>query len=35
MLENFLLFCPRRKQETIINVKQLNLSVIKAPDTKT
>ncbi len=35
VLENFPLFCPKCKQETIINVKQLNLSVIKEPDAKT
>ncbi|MBU3146081.1 cysteine-rich KTR domain-containing protein [Clostridium sp. CF012] len=34
VLENFPLFCPRCKQETIINVKQLNISVIKEPDAK-
>ncbi|MGR7943725.1 cysteine-rich KTR domain-containing protein [Paenibacillus sp. M.A.Huq-81] len=32
---NFPLFCPKCKQETIINVKQLNISVIKEPDAKT
>nr|WP_286672868.1 cysteine-rich KTR domain-containing protein [Anaeromonas gelatinilytica] len=35
VLENFPLFCPKCKQETIINVKQLNISVIKEPDDKT
>jgi len=35
VLENFPLFCPKCKQETIINVKQLKLSVIKEPDAKT
>lgn len=35
VLENFLLFCPKCKQETLINVKQLNISVIKEPDAKT
>jgi Zn finger protein HypA/HybF involved in hydrogenase expression len=35
VLENFPLFCPKCKQETIINVKQLNISVIKEPDAKT
>lgn len=34
-LKNFPLFCPKCKQETIINVKQLNISVIKEPDAKT
>ena len=35
MLEHFPLFCPKCKQETLINVKQLNISVIKEPDAKT
>ncbi|MDF2587929.1 MAG: conjugal transfer protein [Anaerocolumna sp.] len=35
VLENFPLFCPKCKQETIINVIQLNISVIKEPDAKT
>lgn len=35
ILENSPLFCPKCKQETLINVKQLNMSVIKEPDTKT
>ena len=35
VLENFPLFCPKCKRETIINVKQLNMSVIKEPDAKT
>jgi hypothetical protein len=34
-LINFPLFCPKCKQETIIEVKQLNISVIKEPDAKT
>ena len=34
VLENFTLFCPKCKQETLINVKQLNMSVIKEPDAK-
>lgn len=34
-LENFPLFCPKCKQETIIAVRQLNMSVIKEPDAKT
>ena len=32
LLENFPLFCPKCKQETLINVRQLNLSIIKEPD---
>ncbi|MEG0751069.1 MAG: cysteine-rich KTR domain-containing protein [Oscillospiraceae bacterium] len=34
-LKNFPLFCPKCKRETLINVKQLNTSVIKEPDAKT
>jgi Zn finger protein HypA/HybF involved in hydrogenase expression len=32
ILENFPLFCPKCKQERVVNVKQLNISVIKEPD---
>lgn len=28
-------FCPKYKQENLINVKQLNMSIIKEPDAKT
>ena len=35
ILENFPLFCPKCKQETLIRVQQLNMSVIKEPDAKT
>ena len=35
ILENFLLYCPKCKQETLINVQQMNMSVIKEPDAKT
>lgn len=34
-LRNFPLFCPKCKQETLINVQKLNVSVIKEPDAKT
>ncbi|HIR41899.1 MAG TPA: cysteine-rich KTR domain-containing protein [Candidatus Aphodovivens avicola] len=34
-LKNFPLFCPKCKQETLINVSQLNISVIKEPDAQT
>lgn len=34
-LKNFPLFCPKCKHETIINVKQFNMSVIKEPDAQT
>lgn len=33
-LKNFPLFCPKCKQETIINVQQMNITVIKEPDAK-
>ena len=35
VLENFPLFCPKCKQEILINVKEMNISVIKEPDAKT
>jgi hypothetical protein len=35
VLENFPLFCPKCKQETLISVKELNTSVIKEPDAET
>ncbi len=35
VLENFPLFCPKCKKETLINVKQFNIVVIKEPDAKT
>ena len=31
-LVNFPLFCPKCKQESLVNVKQLNMSIIKEPD---
>lgn len=34
-IRNFPLFCPKCKQETLINVKEMNMSVIKEPDAKT
>ena len=34
-LKNFPLFCPKCKQETLINVKQLKMSVIREPDAQT
>lgn len=34
-LKNFPLFCPKCKQETIINIRQFNMSVIKEPDAQT
>ncbi len=35
VLENFPLFCSKCKQETLISIRQLNMSVIKEPDAKT
>lgn len=32
ILIHFPLFCPKCKQETLIDVKQLNITVIKEPD---
>ena len=34
-LKNFPLYCPKCKQEVIINVTQLNISVIQEPDAQT
>lgn len=35
VLKNFPLFCPKCKQETIINVEQMNMTVIKEPAAQT
>ncbi|MGN0988423.1 MAG: cysteine-rich KTR domain-containing protein [Otoolea sp.] len=35
VLVNFPLFCPKCKQETLINVRKMNMVVIKEPDAKT
>lgn len=35
ILEKFPLFCPKCKTETLINVKELQTTVIKEPDAKT
>ena len=35
ILENFPLYCPKCRQETLINVQQTNMSVIREPDAKT
>jgi uncharacterized protein YbaR (Trm112 family) len=32
IMENFPLFCPKCKQEKIINVQNLQITVIKEPD---
>lgn len=34
-LRNFPLFCPKCKKETLVNVKQLHISVINEPDAET
>ncbi|RHQ99904.1 conjugal transfer protein [Peptoclostridium sp. AF21-18] len=34
-LKNFPLYCPKCKQETLINLKQFNITVIKEPDAQT
>ena len=34
-LKCFLLFCPKCKQETLINVKDYATTIIKEPDAKT
>ena len=35
ILKNFPLFCPKCKQETLINIRQFNMSIIKEPDAQT
>ncbi len=32
VLKNYLLYCPKCKQETLIEVKDLQVTVIKEPD---
>ena len=32
VLENFPLFCPKCKQESLVNVCKLNMSIIREPD---
>jgi uncharacterized protein YbaR (Trm112 family) len=32
IMENFPLFCPKCKQEKVINVQNLQITVIKEPD---
>lgn len=34
VLKNFPLFCPKCKHETLVNVKQLNLTIIQEPAAK-
>lgn len=35
ILAHFPLFCPKCRQETLINAEQLKISIIKEPDAKT
>ena len=35
VLKNYLLYCPKCKQETLIEAKKLKVTVIKEPDAKT
>ena len=35
VLKNYPLYCPKCKQESLIDVKGLNITVIKEPDAKT
>ena len=35
VLKNYPLYCPKCKREMLINVKQLNMSVITEPDAQT
>ena len=35
IIEKFPLYCPKCKQEVLINVRQLKISVIKEPDAQT
>lgn len=34
-LKNFLLFCPKCKQERLINLKQFHMTLLSKPDAKT
>lgn len=34
-LRNFPLFCPKCRREALVNVTQLNITVIKEPDVQT
>lgn len=35
VLENFLLFCPKCKQERLIKLKQFHMTLLPEPDAKT
>ena len=32
IMKNFPLYCPKCKKETLINIRKLNVSIIKEPD---
>jgi len=34
-LENFPLYCPKCKNEILVNVQKMNISIIEEPDAKT
>jgi len=34
-LKNFPLYCPKCKLETLVNIKELKVTIIKEPDAKT
>ena len=35
VLENFPLYCPKCKKETVISLNQMEITVVKEPDAKT
>ena len=35
IMRYFPLYCPKCKQETLIHVKEMNITIIKEPDAKT
>ena len=35
VLENFPLYCPKCKHDTLIRVQQMNMTIIKEPDAQT
>ena len=35
VLENFPLYCPKCRRETLVNIKEMNSTTIKEPDAKT
>mgnify|MGYP005769929609 FL=1 len=34
-LKNFPLFCPKCRHETLVDIRQMNVSIIQEPDAKT